>query len=414
MCRFSTALGSRRLENNVKDKNDTETVDLHIISRERIKPSFATPHHLRNFKLSAIDQYMESLSGLLTGYYPFAGEINDNLHIECNDKGVYFIEARVNLTLHEFLRHPCDKKVRQLNPKHPSITESSSGNYVISVQMSIFNCGGIALSTSVAHKIIDGGSYFTFMKACTSAARGIPNLSPSFVASEVLPNNPSLKYWFPSNLIPTKEVVTKRFVFDSTTLAFLKHKPVSCNSKQTLLPLCGPTRVEAITALVWKAVAKAASTESIGNLWVKAIGTCYTNKQLDLSTLLGEIRESIAKINLDYIESLKGAKGHKAFDEMNDLLNGMEEGRCLFASSMLNSGIYETDFGWGKPIWFYPMNPGSRGTGIPGAVVFTDVLTGGGVEAIMSLSREEMEIFERDPEILCYTTPNPSPIQFFH
>ncbi|PWA85404.1 transferase, Chloramphenicol acetyltransferase-like domain protein [Artemisia annua] len=134
---------NRRLENSVKDKNDTEIVDLHVISRERIKPLFATPHHLRNFKLSAIDQYMvglytcsaiflpntdntcvsnvvkfrsrrlkESLSELLTLYYPFAGEINDNLHIECNDKGVYFIEARVNQTVYEFLCHPDDQKVR--------------------------------------------------------------------------------------------------------------------------------------------------------------------------------------------------------------------------------------------------------------------------------------------------------------
>lgn len=153
----------------MKDTNNTEIVDLHVISRERIKPSFATPHHLRTFKVSAIDQYMvglytclviflpnadntcvsnvvkfrsrhlkKSLSELLTRYYPFAGEINDNLHIECNDKGVYFIEARVNQTLHEFLRHPDDQKVRQLNPKHPSITESS-GNYVVSVQVSLVN-----------------------------------------------------------------------------------------------------------------------------------------------------------------------------------------------------------------------------------------------------------------------------------
>ncbi|PWA64379.1 transferase, Chloramphenicol acetyltransferase-like domain protein [Artemisia annua] len=274
---------------------------------------------------------------------------------------------------------------------------------------------------------------YLFAKA---AARGIP-LSPSFVASEVFPYNPSLKHWFPSNLIPTKEVVTKRFVFDSTTLAFLKTKPVSSNSKQTPLPLYGPTRVEVITALVWKAAAKAASAvkpfgpqsphvllslvdirkraspplpnESIGNLCVKAIGKCYPNKQPDLSTLLGEIRESKAAINSDHVESLKGAKGHKALDEMNNLLNGMEEGRCLFATSLLNSGIYETDFGWGKPIWHYYMNPGS-----PGVVALTDVLTGGGVEAIVSLSREEMKIFERDPEILCYTTLNPSSLQFFN
>lgn len=63
------------------------------------------------------------------------------------------------------------------------------------------------------------------------------------------------------------------------------------------------------------------------------------------------------------------------------MLNVMEEGDCLFATSMMNGGIYEIDFGWGKPIWFYHMNPGS-----PGVVSLNDVLKGGGVEAVVSLS----------------------------
>ncbi|PWA71359.1 transferase, Chloramphenicol acetyltransferase-like domain protein [Artemisia annua] len=448
------------MENSAMVENNTETVDLRIISIERIKPSSATPHHLRTLKLSILDQYMvgfypssiiyfpntcvsndvkvrclkESLSEILTRYYPFAGEINDNCHIECNDKGVYFIEARVNQTLEEFLCQPDDQKIRKLNPQLP---ESSSRNYVMSVQVNVYNCGGISISVSATHKILDAGTYFTFMKAWAAACGGFPEtVSPSFDASEVFPNNPSLKFWFPSNLIPTKVVATKRFVFDSTTVAFLKTKTITCSNKHTSLASRGTTRAEVITALIWKAAAKAACTvksfglqsphallslvnlrkralpplpnESIGNLFTKAIGICFPIKQPALSEFVGIIRESIAKINADHIESLKGEKGSKALTEMNNLLNGMKEGHYLFANSMLNSGIYELDFGWGKPIWFYNMTSGS------GVVTLTDVTNGGGVEAIVSLSCEEMEIFELDPEILSYATLNPSPLRILH
>lgn len=101
-----------------------ERVDLEVISAESIKPASPTPHHLRTVGLSLLDQYVvglytpvvlflpntdntsvsnvvkvrsrrlkESLSMLLTQYYPFAGEVINNSHIECNDSGVYFVEA---------------------------------------------------------------------------------------------------------------------------------------------------------------------------------------------------------------------------------------------------------------------------------------------------------------------------------
>lgn len=45
-------------------------------------------------------------------------------------------------------------------------------------------------------------------------------------------------------------------------------------------------------------------------------------------------------------------------------------------------------------------------------MVLMDMLKGGGVEAIVTLSRDEMEIFERDTELLSYATVGPSPLQF--
>ncbi|GJY46914.1 transferase, chloramphenicol acetyltransferase-like domain protein [Tanacetum coccineum] len=116
-----------------KHESNIKKVDLEIITRSIVKPASPTPHHLKHLKLSILDQILldtytplilfipnsdkasvndvitkrskhlkESLSHILTQFYPIAGEVKDNLQIECNDKGVYYIEARVNQTLEDF------------------------------------------------------------------------------------------------------------------------------------------------------------------------------------------------------------------------------------------------------------------------------------------------------------------------
>ncbi|GJT23577.1 stemmadenine O-acetyltransferase, partial [Tanacetum coccineum] len=355
-----------------EDNNNIEKkVDFEITCRETIKPATQTPCDLRTFNLSLIDQWFpdcytplilffpnkkvasvidiiknlkESLSQTLTRFYPIAGEVKNNLNIECNDKGVNFMEARVNQSLKEFLREPDDKKVRELVPNSPRTGESSIGNYVMGVQVNTFNCGGIGLSMSVTHKIFDGHTYFLFMKAWAAAARGSPErMSPSFVASQVFPNNPSFKYSWPSNFTSTNSIITKRFLFDSVAIAALKAQPVRCTGLST--PRSGPTRAEATSSLIWKVVAKASSKvrsfgpqsphalfscvnlrkraspplpyNSIGNLVRTATAICFPESQPDLPTLMGEIRESIAKINSDHIESIKGdEKGHQEFNQI--------------------------------------------------------------------------------------------------
>ncbi|GJW65268.1 vinorine synthase-like protein [Tanacetum coccineum] len=445
-------------------------VDLEIMTRSTVKPASPTPHHLKHFKLSILDQMMhdvytplilfipnsdkasvndvitkrskhlkESLSRILTQFYPIAGQVKDSFQIECNDNGVYYIEARVNDTLEDFLSNPEDEKVRALNPESPTTEESSIGNFVIGIQVNIFNCGGIGLSTSLSHKIFDGHTYFTFMKAWAAAARGSPEtLSPSFAAYEVFPNNPCLESMMPGSksLITTKLRSTKRFLFNSTALARLKSKPVACSSSLTSR---GPTRLEATSGVIWKAASKAASSirrfgpetphafvssvnlrkratpplpsESIGNIVDLAVAFCFPESQPDLATLMGQIRESIAKKDSNHIESMKGEKGLEKINEMlresNHVIDVVDIRDCIISSSLLNSGIYEMDFGWGKPIWFYNMH-----AGVNRFVFLNDTPKGGGVEATVTLSPDEMEIFQRDSELLSYAIVDPNPLQY--
>ncbi|GJS15666.1 vinorine synthase-like protein [Tanacetum coccineum] len=311
--------------------------------RFRISNKASVENGVKNLK--------ETLSEILSRFYPLAGEVKDCLHIGYNDN------------------------LRELFPESPVTLESSIGNYIIGVQVNIFNCGGIGLSMSISHMIIDGNTYFLFMKAWAAAVRG---------------------------------------------------PKVACTSSST--SKSAPTRTEATTALIWKAAAKATSIirpfdpqsphtllsyvnfrkrgspplpyESIGKLLRTATGICFPESEPDLSTLMGEIRESIAKINSDHIKSLKVLK------KLKDLTDVTKQGdHCLFMSSVLNSGIHNLDFGWRKPIRFHVMN-----NRFSRFVTLTDTFKGGGVEATITLKSDQKEIFERDPELLSYATVNPSPL----
>ena len=140
-------------------------LEVDIVSKEHIKPSFPTPSHLRNYKLSLLDQLIpapyapivlfypnndgtnlsnipkrlellkKSLSETLTLFYPLAGKIKDNLCIECNDDGACFAEANVNGCLSEFLSHPDLLLTHNFLPCELVLKESATRTYVSNIQV---------------------------------------------------------------------------------------------------------------------------------------------------------------------------------------------------------------------------------------------------------------------------------------
>ena len=126
-------------------------------SKEQVKPSSPTPSHLRTFKLSLSDQLIpapyapiilffpindcsnlsnipkrlellkKSLSETLTLYYPLAGKIKDDLCIDCNDEGAYFVDAQVNVCLSEFLSQPDLQLLHKFLPCELILKESDVG-----------------------------------------------------------------------------------------------------------------------------------------------------------------------------------------------------------------------------------------------------------------------------------------------
>ncbi|GJS05984.1 vinorine synthase-like protein [Tanacetum coccineum] len=175
----------RRVVNDGMDENNTRTVDLEIISTERIKPASPTSRHLRTFNLSAIDQLMrlkESLSKLLTDYYPFAGEITDNLYIEYNDKGVNFAWAAVASGLSPL---PPSFVASKLFPTSPSSFKNSLPSKLLtteirSIKRFVFDSKALASLKAQRVACTSSEPASLVWKAAAKAASSVRLFSPDY------------------------------------------------------------------------------------------------------------------------------------------------------------------------------------------------------------------------------------------
>ena len=145
-------------------------VEVTIISKETIKPSLPTLHHLKPYKLSLLDQVTpatyvptvffypmstdlklnmsqiisqlkNSLSDTLNIYYPFSGSIKDNLFIHDFNTGVPFLEARANCSMSEFFKHQETDLLSLFVPYRAFCKESDTTIGQMAIQLNLFDCG---------------------------------------------------------------------------------------------------------------------------------------------------------------------------------------------------------------------------------------------------------------------------------
>ncbi|XP_015894432.2 BAHD acyltransferase At5g47980 [Ziziphus jujuba] len=399
-----------------------------IIGKETIKPSSPTPHHLQSFSLSLLDQLApsiynslvffypnnniiditstsykhksqhlkKSLSQTLTRFYPLAGRFKDNKSIACHDDGVHYIEARCHGLLSSFLQQPEAEALKRFLPveTHPIRAETFTGPLLV-VQASFFDCGGLAIGFSITHKLADGGTLRMFIKGWAATALGHgEKVVPEFKAASYFPPSDDLSINFPAVEFKKVNCVSKRFVFDASNLASLKAKASS-------LSVENPSRVEVVTALIWRCAISARRSNSEFPLlnWVLTHSLNLRKKvepPLKGARELGEIQ----------------AKRFQGNDGRQVVLESYKEGgqmirrddiNLLICTSLCNFQLYDVDFGWGRPIWV-TLPSGS----IKNVVSLMDTREGDGVEAWVSLSQNDMGLFEHDPQLLAFGSPNPS------
>ncbi|CAH1446260.1 unnamed protein product [Lactuca virosa] len=433
-----------------------------IISRENIKPSSPTPLHLKSYNLSILDQLIPapyapiilyypnqdqasdlevqerlkslkiSLSKTLTRFYPLAGTIKDDLSIDCTDVGAYFAVAHVDAYLDEFLNHPDFDLINRFLPCEPSFNGSNEGSHVSNIQVNIFECGGIAISLCISHKILDGAALNTFLRGwagtcCGSKEVVYPNMNTSslFPAKDLWLKDSSMVMW--GSLFKMGKCSTKRFVFSSSKLDALKAEAVGNRVKHA-------TRVEVVSALLWKCMIAASEEKagfwkpsllshvvnlrkrilsslslenSIGNLIWIADAECKTESEIGLGNLVGKVRDGVSRIDGEFVKNMQGDKG---IEVMEDSLKRLKDcGDYVGFTSWCKMGFYQVDFGWGKPMWVC----GSVSDGSPvfmNFIVLMDTRCGEGIEAWVSMDEQEMHILKQNSELLEFASLDPSPL----
>ncbi|KAK1374419.1 acetyl-CoA-benzylalcohol acetyltransferase-like [Heracleum sosnowskyi] len=437
-----------------------------IVSRRFVKPSVPTPDHLRTCKLSIFDQLappahvplvfiyekfpvggkleqlVNSLSETLTRFYPFAGRfVKDGFYIDCNDDGVLCVEAKNDSDLSDFLKVAMQNMhlVNDLVPWADVGETTLATTPIIGIKVTIFKCGGIAVGTLASHVITDGFTADKFIHDWSTTSGdllgstnhatapfsemanfGVPLYFPSRDLSMDIKN-----ITMPSSKMKQSKIVTKRFVFNEKSMSTLKAKV------QDNVNLTKPTRVEVVISTIWKALISLPSTSkprdstlylhlnlrgrtgitgtpplasSCGNFYLE-LPTRFKqdtkSEGMVLQNLVGSFRKSLrtSLTNCSKISSTDGL-----FSEVAKHVNGIREDKSSdevdvwLLSSLCRFPFYEVDFGWGKPKWV------TTG-GLPVEIIFLlDTKCGTGIEAIINLHETDMVQFEKDPDIIAFTS----------
>lgn len=419
-----------------------------IISRKLIKPSIPTPNHLRTMKLSLIDQIappayepiiyyypsnnnltvsktlgrlQNSLSETLNLFYPLAGRYMEHKNmIDCNDQGLEYWEAKVmNVKLDEFIHGEIE--TQKLNYLVPHENGMPFSPIVASIQINMFECGGMAICVGISHKVGDGFTVSTFINGWSTACKlGFKQVAfhPSFNLASIFPPRDNYKPDLP-RLNNRIKLVTKRFVFSATSISTLKE------SVRDKIPK--PSRVEMVTARVWRALIRVSeaknkrlraslATHSLnlrgkttvetpaipcGNLYA-LFGARFSPKELGLAELHDFVsvqRNAMKDAIVDFGKAKNGDE--LCMLVLNSWRNVIEEEKGgevdihLF-TSLCGFPLYETDFGWGKPVWVSSVHKPVE------MVIFLDTKCGAGVEAWVTLNKKDMVQFQQDHDIVTH------------
>ncbi|KAB1223940.1 Vinorine synthase [Morella rubra] len=150
--------------------------------------------------------------------------------------------------------------------------------------------------------------------------------------------------------------------------------------------------------------------KSIATLRAKA-KTCEYNpmdKEMEFCGMVEAIKESVEKINSDYLRNVEGDKGLSAIRgqlyPMAPLVL-FSKAEIFAFTSWLTFGLEDLDFGWGKPIWVGAM--GGVGPAFRELIIFTKSNGVNAIEAWVTLKEKEMAVLEDDPEFLAFAAKNP-------
>ncbi|KAJ9709685.1 hypothetical protein PVL29_001255 [Vitis rotundifolia] len=374
---------------------------------ESIKPSSPTPDHLKSFKLSLPDQLApptyNSLSETLILFYPLGGTIKGDVSVDLSYEAVTFTEAQASIQLSDILRNPEMDILQQFLPFDPYNVRSDKPVAVLAIQVTILVCGGLAIGVCISHKTADGATLASFLCAwALTARRASESIADSlFDMATLFPPSDHLHVIMPSGLFSKQKIVTKRFVFDATSLATLKGRAAKATCMNN------PTPIEAITALLCKSAMNSTSEKSgkatlprikshlpglaFGNLWRNAIASIADGyNKIELPDIVVQLRTAMRKINEEYVRKLQGDDG------LSQAIESLKE-----VSEMVTKGQVEFYRFSSWPMWVCTSN-----APIKNVVILMGMRSGDGTEGWVSMDEQHMTKSEREEQLLMHFRPN--------
>ncbi|CAH1440511.1 unnamed protein product [Lactuca virosa] len=221
------------------------------------------------------------------------------------------------------------------------------------------------------------------------------------------------------------DYVTRSFVFPNSKIDDLKAK-ITSMTMETGEHIMNLTRVEALTWLIHKcAVAAACKTNSgifkptgvghsmnmrdklveplpetsVGNFYLLMEFPTMSESELTPNKIIGELRkrkkefQSIRNTEtaLDIVEEM--CSDHNARLEISKRLDDY-----YIYTAIHRFPTYGINFGWGKPI-----KVTIGGVNLKNVIIMMDTPNGDGIEALLSLGKQDMKIIQNDPELLAFS-----------
>ncbi|KAK3437723.1 hypothetical protein EUGRSUZ_C02397 [Eucalyptus grandis] len=403
---------------------------IEVVNTETIKPSSPTPPHLRNFNFCLLDQLAPpfyvpvvlfylgpdqkaapdsalvsgnlktSLAQALSLFYPIGGRVKGNAGINCNDEGALYMEAKGRVELSKVLSNPDMDQLQQSLPFFPCrVSTNIDEQVIVGVQANFFDCGGMGIGICISHKIADGASVSAFLNAWSEIANngvdGEASLITPFLKASELFQPKDINYQMPSGVISRE-----KFCFNGESLARLRAGFGGAN----------PTRVEAVTALIWKSAVAAARKRpewkekyppSSAVMHAVNIRSRIRPQPLPETTLGNLVQAVVAPL----MEPNRGENGlAKACENLmaTRKLAASSAIELYRFSSWARFPFYEVDFGWGRPAWVC-----TTSVPIKNLVILMGTRCGDGIEAWITLAEHDMIEFEHNDELLQFVSPNP-------
>ncbi|TKY52998.1 Vinorine synthase [Spatholobus suberectus] len=389
-------------------------------------------------------QLKESLSQVLTHFYPFAGRVKDKLTIDCNDEGVFYTEAKVSYTLAEFFNQSIFSSfIHKLLPNQP-IMEVATEGYTTMAQVTCFACGGMVIGTLISHMIADGAAASFFLNCWGSNSRSefqnalaFPNFDTPFPRNIACRQDTNVMALC-GQFLNEGRLATRRFLFDAKAISRLRTQGSS-------LTVQNPTRVEVVTSLLCKCTAKAFKANSglerpilithavnmrrraspnfpkscMGNFaWLATALMSAKEEVIKLPDFVIKLREAVTTINSEFVKSFEGEGGFAKYCEISKQLIETASNVALTSgvnyvhyTSWCNFGLYDVDYGWGRPIWVSCVASSLDDSMFFNSVILMDTPSGNGIEVWIYLNEDEMATLQQDKELLKFANFDPNPLQ---